>query len=435
MKGNRILVAFLLGCLVSMFIFPFSLSFLPPSLNTKKIIGVVGIIAFAFYSIRTKTFNMSSMVIGSALIAVAFSVWCYFCMVANETDDTTYAEYWVSFATWLGGAYGVVSLIRKYHGSCSLKRITDYMAGVCFAQCWLTLAIDAFPGFQTIVDTFIIQGHEFMQRVNRLYGIGCALDPAGIRFSATLVLIAHQIGNNASVLENKKSIFGYMILYSVITIIGNMISRTTTVGAVMGLVYMFLMIGFPRKGIIDARQARFYSMFFTIVAVAVAVSVLLYRTSPDFRKNIRFAFESFFNFFETGVFRSDSVDKLNSVMWIWPKDFRSWVIGTGLFGNFVYATDIGYCRFTLYCGLIGMVIFSAFFIYNGLVVNRKFRNFTLVSLFIISLTFVIWLKVATDIFYINALLFCIDGDFDADGNEIDWDADETDESETGLTES
>ena len=95
-------------------------------------------------------------------------------------------------------------------------------------------------------------------------------------------------------------------------------------------------------------------------------------------------------------------------MWVWPKDTRSWIIGTGLFDDWVYGTDIGYCRFTLYCGLVGMVLFSIFFIYNGIAINFSLKHVGLLSLFLIALTFIIWLKVSTDIFFIYALLFCLD---------------------------
>lgn len=65
-----------------------------------------------------------------------------------------------------------------------------------------------------------------------------------------------------------------------------------------------------------------------------------------------------------------------------------------------------------------MGMFSAFFIYNGLSVIKKFRNFNFMALMLIALTFIIWIKVATDIFLVNALLFCIDGDFEEDENNI-----------------
>lgn len=419
MKPGKIIVPILLGCIVSGYFFPFAFKFFPPSLNTKQVIGVLGIMAFLYKCIRTKTLNMSWMTIGSAVIAVVFSIWCYFCTVANNTDDTIYAEYWLSFAVWLGGAYGVIALIKAYHGSCNLQRITNYLATVCAVQCILALMIDSMPWFKLFIDSYIEQGQSFMDEVGRMYGIGCALDPAGVRFSCVLCMIAHQLGYNKRVSDKSGSIWWYLIMFAFITVVGNMISRTTTVGAGMGLVYMLILFGFPKRGLITARQSRFYGIFFMMVAIAVAVSVVLYRTSAGFREDIRFAFEGFFKLFETGEFSTGSTDKLNAVMWIWPKDFRGWMIGTGLFSHFVYSTDIGYCRFTLYCGLIGLSIFASFFIYNGLVVNRKFKDFAFMSLMLISLTFVIWIKVATDIFLINAILFCIDGDYDEEGNEID----------------
>jgi uncharacterized membrane protein len=75
-------------------------------------------------------------------------------------------------------------------------------------------------------------------------------------------------------------------------------------------------------------------------------------------------------------------------------------------------TDIGYCNFTFYCGLIGVVIFSLFFIYCHLSLNRKFKQFWITSLLLTALTFIFWCKVTTDIFFIDALLFCIPGDKD-----------------------
>lgn len=64
-----------------------------------------------------------------------------------------------------------------------------------------------------------------------------------------------------------------------------------------------------------------------------------------------------------------------------------------------------------------MAIFSAFFVYNDLSLISKFKDSKLLMLFLLALTFIIWLKVATDIFLINALLFCIDGDYDDDYEE------------------
>jgi len=197
----------------------------------------------------------------------------------------------------------------------------------------------------------------------------------------------------------------YFIAFIVIVIIGSVIARTTWVGAIMGLVYMLLYYVRLDRGRISRNQIRFWSMFLGLVFISVFICVILYRVNPEYRRELRFGFEGFFNWAETGVFRTDSTDKLNRIMWIWPKDTRTWIIGKGLFDNWVFGTDIGYCRFTLYCGLIGMGLFSLFFVYNSVSLIRRFPKVTLLALTLLAMTFIIWLKVATDIFFIFALLF------------------------------
>lgn len=417
MKLGKFIVMFVLTWMVSMYVFPITFIFFPPSLNTKMVLAVLGIVFFALRAVRDKEFSMSRRTITSAVFAVVFSLWCLYSITANNTVDDSYTTYYMSFAVWLGGAFAVCSMIKGYHGKVDLQLLTNYLATVCVGQCALALMIDNIPSFQRLVDSYVNQGQEFFQEVNRLYGIGAALDPAGIRFAAVLVLISHQIATNAQVGESKKLLTIYIVSFIAITIVGNMIARTTTVGTLLGVGYMLWKVGISQKGRFTKRQSRFYGIMLTLIAITVVLGTYLYRTNPIFRADIRFAFEGFFNWVETGRFSTGSTDKLNSTMWIWPTDTRGWLIGTGIFGNFAFGTDIGYCRFVLYCGVIGMALFSAFFIYNDLSIISKFRNSRLLALLLMALTYIVWLKVATDIFLINALLFCIDGDYDDDAEE------------------
>ena len=426
---GRLIVMFLLAWVVSGYFFGFSFTFLPASLNTKQMIGVMGIIAFAIRTFKEKSLRMSRIVVVSAALAMVFSVWCYYSMMANETGDLTYATYIVSFSVWLGGAFCVTYVLRRYHGYCNLKLLTDYLMFVCVMQCVLAQMIDHIPAFQLFVDSYIEQSQFFLHDVNRLYGIGASLDTAGVRFSCVMLLMAHQVATNKWTTDNGWRIALYLLCFAIIIVLGNMISRTTIVGAAMAIAYMFMTLGLSKRGVMTYRQVRFYGVLIGIIVVAVIVCTALYNSNSDFRSSMRFAFEGFFNWVEQGEFSTDSTDKLDGEMWIWPDNFRDWMIGTGIFGSWYYSTDIGYCRFTLYCGLIGLGIFSLFFIYNGLVLNKKFSNFWLASLLIVALTFVVWIKVATDIFLLDALLFCVDSDYDDYGNEIDWNASPDDETE------
>ncbi len=425
-KIGRLFVMFLLVWVVSGYFFEFGFTFLPGSLTTKRVMAVIGVIAFMVRTYREKSLRLSRIVFVSALIAIIFSAWCFYSMMANDTGDTTYVTYAIkSFPLWLSGAYGVVSILKWYHGYCNLKLITDYLMVVCVMQCILSQMIDHIPAFQLFVDSIIEQGQWYMHYIDRLYGIGAALDTAGVRFSCVMLLMAHQVATNKWVTDKGWRLMLYIMSFVVIIVLGNMIARTTIVGAVLAIVYMLLALGFTKHGNLTYRQIRFYGVLIGIVVLAVVICSILYNSSPEFRHSMRFAFEGFFNWVETGEFRTDSTDKLNNVMWIWPDNFRDWMIGTGIFGNWYYSTDIGYCRFVLYCGLIGFGIFSLYFIYNGLILNKKYKNFWLASLMIVSLTFIIWIKVATDIFLLDAILFCVDGDYDENGNEIDWNAPET----------
>lgn len=64
-----------------------------------------------------------------------------------------------------------------------------------------------------------------------------------------------------------------------------------------------------------------------------------------------------------GVWYTDSTERLNQAMWIWPadNDTKTWLIGKAVFSDWgAVGTDIGYCRFVFYCGLTGLCTFILF---------------------------------------------------------------------------
>lgn len=410
---KKILVAFFLGTVVSGYLFPFSFTFLPPSLNTKQMLAVLGLAFYGMECLRSHTITLPRDLFVVAIIACVFSGSCYLSAVLNGTDDMTYATYFRSFAIWVMGAYAVCTIFRWWYGSVSLHRLTVYMVWVCVAQCVLALMIDNIPAFQQFVDRYIEQTQWFLHEVNRMYGIGASLDNAGVRFAVVLVLLAHELCTHLFVEGEKGPMILYLFAFFFIVLVGDMISRTTIVGAGMGLAYIALYLLRVEKGVIKAEQLRVFWIITILLAITLPIVTYLYNTNEEMHSNLRFAFEGFFNWRETGVWRTDSTDKLNGVMWVWPKDFRTWLIGSGKFAHFIYSTDIGYCRFVLYCGLIGFSIFCFYFVYNAWIFSRKYENTGLLPLMLLALTFVIWIKVATDIFTIYALFLCADAEEDS----------------------
>ncbi len=398
----------LLTILVSFYYFPIGLTILPSSLNTKNVLALAGIVQVLYDCIQSKRLILPYKVLGAIGFAVIFSLLCLYATDVNHTTDYAYATYFVSFSVWIFGAYAICALIRRVHGEANFKIITLYLTAVCFGQCVIAILIDRVVFVQLLVDSYVNQGQEFFQEIDRLYGIGASLDTAGVRFSLVLIMIMALIVKEQSIRTNFGKIVILLVAFFSIGLIGNMMARTTSIGVMMAFAYLFLSTGLF-KFVVEQRYFKFFATFLIILLIGIGISTYLYQTDENFYRNMRFAFEGFFNWIEKGEWRTDSTDKLNNTMWVWPQDTKTWIIGSGLFDNFVYNTDIGYCRFILYCGLTGFSVFALFFVYNGYVFAQQNKRYALMFFFFTIISFVIWVKVATDIFVIYALFYCLDG--------------------------
>lgn len=403
----RIFIKIILGVILSFYLFPIGFTFLPPAINTKMILAVLGTVVFIFDNIRIYDLRINLNLVASILIAICFSIICYFAADYNYSDDYSYATYLGSFFVWLSGAYFVGWSFRHFYGEFSFRQLAYYLIAVCVTQCILALLIDNLPFLKVAVDAVVLQGQEFLDDIDRLYGIGASLDTAGVRFSVVLIIAASLLMRDEHVRSNSRIYFLILMSFFIIGIVGNMISRTTVLGFGIGFFYLIYSSG-VFKSIIQKNSIKTALIFIVVLSFIIFFAVFIYNNSAEYRTSLRFAFEGFFNWFETGEWRTSSTDKLNKEMWIWPQDTKSWLIGTGVFGNFVYSTDIGYCRFILYSGLIGFCTFALLFVYNAIAFKIKVPHYGTMFLFFGALAFIIWLKVATDIFFIFALFYCID---------------------------
>lgn len=110
----------------------------------------------------------------------------------------------------------VCYVIRAFHGKATLNLLIAYSAFVCVSQCILAILIDRFSAFRALVDTYISQGQEFFQEVGRLYGIGAALDPAGVRFSIVLLLIVYLLCEDEGVKQVRWKTFACLFAFFVL---------------------------------------------------------------------------------------------------------------------------------------------------------------------------------------------------------------------------
>lgn len=395
--------------LTSFFYFPFEFTFLP-GLNTKVMLAAMGIPLMLFHVVKLRDALFSTEVLIATLIAIFFSLIGLYTVDLNNTTDYVYASYVVSMWLWLTAAYTICSFIAWVHGKLSIRLIVNYLVAVCLAQCALALLIDFVPAVKIFVDHYFSMGiTEFLNKVQRLYGIGASLDVAGVRFSAVLLMISFMLSQHKKESLGSKQMTTYVISFLLIAGIGNMISRTTLLGMIGGISY-FLFRTILRSPTISYASIKLWSILLVTAAGISIIGIYFYNNNAEIHALIRFGFEGFFNWMEKGEWRTDSTDRLNSTMWIWPEsnDTKTWLIGKALFSNWHdVGTDIGYCRFIFYNGLLGLCTFVIFFCYLTVSLANRFRQFYDLFWLLFLLLLVNWFKVSTDIFLVYSLFLAI----------------------------
>lgn len=418
----KLIKIFLSGVAVSCYFFPFEFTFLP-GVNTKMAMAGVGLILYAIDLAKGRVGQINKSGFQIAVIAALVSLCGLTAVIYNNTNDYTYAAYVVSMFVWLGGAYTAIKIVKWLHGYVSVELICNYLLGVCVGQCVLALMIDYIPAFKAVVDRFIV-GFDFvntdrLSKAGRLYGIGAALDVAGTRFSATLVIIGMMM-RNISCSKYYKYMWLYLTAFFFIAVVGNMMARTTIVGVVVGIIFMFIpqhLLGLSS----NYESGKILKYILITLCVLLPIVIYLYSTNEQFHDNIRFGFEGFFSLAEKGHWETNSNNILKNMI-VFPDNFKTWLIGDGYienpyntdpyyvgprWGGYYMATDIGYLRFLFYFGIIGLTTFIIYFFKVAKTCAERFPKYAALFWFVLAINMIVWLKVSTDIFVVFALFLCI----------------------------
>lgn len=406
--------------LTSFYFFPFEFTFLP-GINTKMALAGIGLPLLGYQLARQQAPVANRAVFILSVWAGLASLFGWLSITYNNTPDTAYASYIVSMWVWLSAAYVVTFCMRNVHGHLSAMLVTRYLLVVCVCQCVLALMIDAYPAIKQTVDFYVQQGQNFLSdsNVNRLYGIGASLDVAGSRFAAILVIIAYFVAN-ADRQESSKYIPLFLIAFFTIAVIGNMIARTTTVGLLMAVAYWFYVSKIYQFKL-DGRHKSLWLWLSLLLVLTVVITCFSYYFVPGTEKKLRFAFEGFFSLAESGDWAVSSNERLKT-MYVFPETLKTWLIGDGYFSNprdvdpyfigeeiggYYMGTDVGYLRFIFYFGLLGLIAMCMVIYKAGFYCIRNLPFHKEMFIMLLMVNYLVWFKVATDIFLVFALYLMI----------------------------
>lgn len=418
----KVFLVTLAAIAASFYFFPFEFVFLPV-VNTKMMVAVAGCAFAGIDFVKNRRIIPDRRFVEIFFYALAVSFISLVSITYNGTHDHSFTGYFVSMLVWIAGAWGACGVIKAVHGRLDAELVAAYLVLICSAQCILAFIMNMYEPLRLYVDGFLGGAEEYMGIAEgRLYGIGCALDVAGLKFSAVLVIIAFLSVHGSRFVQDHIS--WYVAAFIVMTVIGNMISRTTLVGVLIAVFYWTVsgiawILG--RRGM----EWGFVRRLAILLAVAVPVVVISYNLSPVIASDIRFAFEGFFSLFETGHWYTHSSDILINHMIVFPDNARTWIIGDGLAANpvtfpeidpyytgeeyhgYYMATDIGYLRYIFYFGLTGLILFITYFCKVAQACMRFFPRYRVMFLMILAVNFIGWLKVSTDIFPVFAAFLAV----------------------------
>ena len=407
-KWLKILIT---GFLVSCFYFPVIYKFFPVS-NTKNLMAAFGLVCLLVVLIKKREFSVPRELLILLFLSGVVSLVSLFAININQTPDKTYVTYIRSAIIWLSGAFGVCCAIWLTHKRISVPLVVNYLVWVCVFQCVVALLNEFVPVFRAFIDATVEQGQGLLQDLGRMYGLGAALDVGGSRFAAVLVAIVFLLEQKR---DDRDGLFQVplVLAFIIITVVGNMIVRTTLVGVGLGLVYLvFAELRIISLRRIDKDYHSSLGAWVLVILFAAPICVYFYNTSLQFQEMMRFAFEGFFNYFEEGEWSTDSTAKLET-MYVWPDNLKTWMIGDGYFENqrndpnyigiatrngYYMGTDVGYCRFIFYFGIPGLLAISAVMIYAGVISAQGFPKYSLIFIMGVLCNFIVWLKVSTDLF-------------------------------------
>lgn len=401
---------------LSFYFFPFQFRWIP-TINTKMALAGLGLPILAIVLGKSRNATIDKNFFSLSILAAIVSLIGLISVVYNNTFDYTYSTYIVSMWVWTCAAYVVVSLIRLIHGYVSVFLLCNYLIALCTAQCILALTIEFYEPIKLFFYSFIDEETvNFMEDKDRLMGLGCGLDVAGSRFSAVLIMIAYVCCKY----HNKviKHIYLYILAFIIISVIGNIIARTTSVGMIIAILYFTVAFQSVKS---DSFKKQFLRWTAILLLLCITILTYSYNSIPEFHEKMRYGFEGFFSLFETGYWEVGSNDKLKSMYDIIPKTFKTWIIGDGYFGpttsdpyytgknweGFYMATDVGYFRFIFYFGLAGLLAFSFFMYKVTITCINKFPLHKILFLLLLAINFIVWFKVSTDIFLVFAPFLCI----------------------------
>jgi len=402
------------------YLYPVQFEYVPVS--TRILLSIAGLVVLIFsitkQASKSKDIFISRNLVRYVLPFASIIFVSGFSIVLNNSNDIEFIKYPLSLVFILLAGYFVHFIIKKVHNTITYKIVISYIIAAVLVQIIISVIAfvspavnDALQSIQNISDLDISKLEETTGL--RLNGFGSTFFGAGIINGFALLSIAALVKQK----NNSRSKTIYLsFAFVVILALGSMMSRTTLVGGILAILFLFIPAKKINKKIVKIKLRFFGYILLIPVLIIITVSTLFPRFTQDLETAAAFGFELFVNYYETGSFSTASTEATEN-MYVFPDNAKTYIIGDGHYyikpgdpsAGYYKSTDVGYLRLIYYFGIIGTIIYFTLqytAVINALKSNPDDKTFRFYVLFIFFFCLITSLKGFTDLFFfVNLFAF------------------------------
>lgn len=279
--------------------------------------------------------------------------------ILNRTFDFSFAKYCISVLMFFFAAIFVYNILNTFLGKDKILNI-DFLVKlfiiIVTLQSIISILMFLIPGFtDTLYAIFSVpESEEATLEDNigmRLIGLGSYFFAAGVIHGLSLIFTVYLYLKNKI---NKKWIIVYIFNFFV----GLLMARTTVIGFAVSILFMVI---WKPLNVFYIKQKFKWGIYLVLLFVIALIGIIMVVDE----KVLKWAFEFFYNYSDSGSFESSSTNRLKE-MYVIPTNFFTYIIGDGKYnlpnGDYYMSTDVGYLRL-LYYGGIPMIVSFYFFMY------------------------------------------------------------------------
>ena len=380
--------------IIFFYLFSVPLVFMP---TTLYIYGVGGLILISVGIVLYKKTNLYLLNIWKFLIPIicAFFLLLFFSFIINDSfDKLAITKYvCVPYIIYPLAACFVVFILPD---TMSLREFFKTIVCVTTIQLFITLVAFFNQSFMDFLISVQDLG-EFKEITNRAIGLGFGFDHGVMIISYSMLIIIYlYLSSNYKII--------YLLLFSFHVVVGFFVARTMFISLIISLVFLLF---YPSNNLSNKNKFKTKIYFFLFISV---IAILYFSFFNSYLQNTKQNFTNWIlSLFITENIENSSPGVLLK-MYYFPSDFKTWIIGDGLFfidGNtrhFYGETDSGYMRTLLLIGIPGIFIYLLFNIILFIKLRINDKKLSFLFFFFMMMNLIFFIKLVATPFYLFAFL-------------------------------